>query len=245
MIRFIIATTQRSGSSLMRMSLQDYPGIQCHGDLFINVPKPEWPMEYQNYIRRSLFRKLEHRFYRRALIKRYLNWVLSHDRQSLAVGFKLMYNQARRYPDAVEWIRAHDFRVVHLVRKNSLRTLISEKIANSTRVYTTTKDAEQQTLELDPPAVLNELRRRQALVEQHPALWTGCPLLEISYESFVANRDLESRRLLEFLEVPYRGPLESSLRKISRRTLRETVANYDEVSAALAGTQFETLLTEL
>jgi len=53
-----------------------------------------------------------------------------------AVGFKLHYEQIWQVPDVLEWLVAQkDLRVVHLKRRNLLRSRVSQRIAEMTQFF--------------------------------------------------------------------------------------------------------------
>jgi len=66
--------------------------------------------------------------------------------------------------------------------------------------------------------------------------------IEISYESFVANRDAETQRILDFLNIDQFVPLTTELVKLNPDSLQEIIENYEEVKQALSGTASENFL---
>jgi hypothetical protein len=67
----------------------------------------------------------------------------------------------------------------------------------------------------------------------------GHPTFRIAYEDLGEEAELE--RLQRFLDVPTES-LSSWFEKLRTAPLSETVENWDELAAALAGTRFEQLL---
>jgi hypothetical protein len=59
-----------------------------------------------------------------------------HPEAIRAVGFKLHYEQIWQVPDVLEWLVAqNDLRVVHLKRRNLLRSRVSQRIAEMTQFF--------------------------------------------------------------------------------------------------------------
>jgi hypothetical protein len=68
------------------------------------------------------------------------------------------------------------------------------------------------------------------------------PVHEVEYEQLVADPS-RFRGVLQFLDVdPDAGELRTTLRKWNQRPYRDAIVNFDEVRAALRGTEFEHLL---
>jgi hypothetical protein len=70
------------------------------------------------------------------------------------------------------------------------------------------------------------------------------PTIEITYEDYISvgGAEEDARLCAALGETVPEGGLSSSLTKISSDDLRDTVANYDQVAACLAGTRFERFL---
>ena len=87
-----------------------------------------------------------------------------------------------------------------------------------------------------------DLTRRARLIEKYRTMFADKPYLEISYESFVANRDADTRKVLQFLGIDEFMPFESDLVKLNPDSLEDIIENYEEVVRALKGTTFEKYL---
>jgi hypothetical protein len=58
----------------------------------------------------------------------------------------------------------------------------------------------------------------------------------------VINREAESRRVLDFLNIDQVAPLTTDLVKLNPDSLEDMIENYEEVKQALSGTDFEEFL---
>ena len=106
------------------------------------------------------------------------------------------------------------------------------------------RTAELPRVRIDTEALIDRLRGLEKRVGTARTVLrlSTCPFLEVTYESLV-DGDREFHRVLEFLGVaPSAGLRNSTLVKRSARDHRESIANYDDVRKALAGTAFQELL---
>lgn len=240
MIEFIILSTQRSGSAFLATSLSSHPRIHCYREMFLRRNRNR--IAYRAYRNASLSRRLAHLFRRKQLVSDYLDELFAATGDVDAIGFKLMYNQARELPEVVQWVKEHNAKVIHLLRVNMLKTFVSHSVARARGVYHSTKALEPIKVRLDPAKVLAALTRTTQLVETYRGIFAGNPYLEVTYESFAAHRDDESRRVLEFLNVEPLLPLTTDLVKINPDSLERLIENYEEIVRALKGTAYEPFL---
>ena len=117
MTKFLVLSTQRSGSIFLGTSLDAHPKVRCCEELF--MPKNAGQITYRTYRTESLRRRLGHMIWRRKSIYAYLNGVFSNSEMLDAFGFNCMYGQVRRFPEVMDWCREFNVRVVHLIRENS------------------------------------------------------------------------------------------------------------------------------
>src|SRR5262249_15117478 len=85
-----------------------------------------------------------------------------------AVGFKLMYNQARAESGLLPYLTVRRARVVHLVRANGLEALISYQVAKAAGSYHPSRGeaASTPTVRLDADGVRSRLEERE-----HETAW--------------------------------------------------------------------------
>jgi LPS sulfotransferase NodH len=129
------------------------------------------------------------------------------------------------------------FKIIHLTRPNKLRQFLSQKMAEARGRYHKWDD-QPETLKLiiDPQTLEQELEWRIERDRTEIAALEGLDLITVEYA-----RDLENPvahqatidRILDSLSLE-RRPVQTSLRKVNQRPLRETVENYDEFAARLS-----------
>jgi LPS sulfotransferase NodH len=241
MIKFIVLSTQRSGSSYLGVSLDSHPRIRCCEELF--MPKNHNEITYRTYRTASLERRVSHLFQRKKLIYSYLEQVLRGSPDVDAFGFKFMYGQYRRFPEVMQWAKESDVRIIHLIRRNTLKMIVSREIARKRGVYFSTKPLQPMKVTLDENRVVKEIQRAARAVEEYRNRVAAFPVLEVFYEEFVANHEYESRRLLEFLNCDADVQLTSNLVKTSKDSLDALIENYSQVHRALEHSPFKCLLS--
>ncbi len=251
MKKFVVLSTQRSGSTFLGTCLDSHPDVQAYGELFqhfraerVNMPNPpvRYQVSYQKYLEESFLRRLADRFRQKGLIYKYLEQTYSKFEDKEAVGFKLMYNQAEKRPDIVRWLQENNVKVVHLIRENCLKTFVSLELAKKRGVYSSTKLLDKTKIVLDTERLQAQLEDRKNLIGIHRSMFEANPYIEISYEAFIKSRRLETKRLLAFLNVEETQKLTSELAKSNSNSLKDLIANYEEVAHQLKGSHFEEFL---
>lgn len=220
--RFVLFGRGRSGTTALLSMLGDVPGLQCEGEVL-----HDWVL-----------------FPRRH--------VLGRGARSPAPGYgcKILSYQLRDVQtrlDAPEsFLRAlhdeHGFRVLYLRRTNLLRHALSNIRARREQFHQSKRGTRKggQSLRFDPERVLAWMRSSEALAGYEARLLEGVPHLSLTYEEHVRSADAHQGTVNEicaFLNVET-APVESSYEKIAPPSLREGVANYDELAARLRGTPY-------
>lgn len=162
-------------------------------------------------------------------------------RRIKAAGFKLFYYHLT--PN--EWDRFlsyEDFAVIHLTRKNRLRTIVSLDIAFNTGRWMSSDDAAAQStpkrVALDTATLIGRLeriRRGEALARKR---FRDRRVLELTYEDLVANPVDVFRRVGDFLAVDDIDTDKIALTRQNPESLRQLIVNYAEVHRLLANTPF-------
>lgn len=253
MTRFVIVGVQRTGTTLVRTTLDSHPDILCLGEVFVaasglwirrqcGATMELWQQQelsYRRYVTGSVLHRMGHIAWRRHLVSNYLDWL--YDRKdAFAIGFKFMFNQLRGFPSVVPYIRENRIRVIHVVRENAFDTYLSRVTMRARGFSHSTSHAAQQVkVEIPVDGLVRELENIRQAGEQ----WAGIfqhdvPYLRISYEEFVANRAAEMSKAAEFLCVDHGVALHSNLKKLNKGRLSDIVTNLDEVRRCLEGTAF-------
>ncbi len=276
--KLVLLTTQRSGSTYVRLWLNSHPNVRCHSEIFYReYPAADGFKAYceANRVRRLLYHTLGKRKWSRSpynfvikwLVERFLHnlyrnpkfsapwtdmttdaWVEYQPRedggQEKVVGFQLMYDQLARYSPLQKWAAEPDVSIIHLIRENAVKLLISRIVAKKTGAYQfARKKGPRPKVYLDPTETISELNRIVGLREKMRKKFSNNPYLEITYERFFSEYPVESERVFAFLGIP-KAEMEfpAFLKKLNPNSLEDLVENYDEIAAALRGTPYEQFL---
>lgn len=245
--RFVVITTQRTGSSWFMDRLNAVDGVAGHMELFYELPRRSPPMAGCN----NFPRYVEiHRFYNLGRRPRSTFGYLD-DFFALpgVTGFKLMYSQLRRYPEILLYLARRRVPIIHLIRENSLDIVISETLAGITgRSHTVVGKGvtRPSRIALDPGSLPEQIRRiehKRALVRAVLKFLPN-PVLELSYENLCDSK-LEIRKALDFLGMPAApGTTKSRLVKRNRAPHPEMIENYGEIRMVLIQSKLDYLLKE-
>ncbi len=134
--RFVVLTHPRTGSTLLARALNSHPRITCFGEVF------NWVLTYVNFTVEgydesnaddlNLRNKDPVAFLQERIF-------CQPPGMSSAVGFKLHYSHCSPpwgFPTLLDYLaQDKEIRIVHLLRRNMLKSLASEKIATMTGRY--------------------------------------------------------------------------------------------------------------
>jgi hypothetical protein len=152
--------------------------------------------------------------------------------------------------DFTSFITSRQIPVLHLIRKNTLRVVLSNQLARQTGVWhrTTERSPEEPLpkIRLNPKAVLVDIRYALKLTQDYQSRFAGYPgYEEIVYEDLVRERGFPQtganlRTLAHFLDKKPSGPSLAAIpfKKTTPEDPSEVVENWDEVIRTLRATEF-------
>jgi LPS sulfotransferase NodH len=249
-MNFVLLTTQRTGSTWVRTSLNSHPEIASYGELFLESGRG-FPSRAQfapldtEFFESRLARSLDHAgpLSRARLCVSYLDDLYGRPRKEGVVGFKLMYSQLKKNPVLFGYFLAKRVRVLHLTRRNVLDIVVSDALAKARgQSHVVEGDSIRKVaIRLDPQLT----RRRIAELERQIALirfsLRVSPLSqhELVYEQLRAER-AGLAQALRFLGLDEsQGEfLTSSLKKLGSGAKSEAILNWDELERSLRNTRF-------
>lgn len=240
MVKFIILTTQRTGSTLLWKFLNGHPSIEGHGEMFLSTHRG--PDTYAMYKKRSVKRRILHYTSRQKILNEYMNELFQQKEKIRAIGFKLMYTQFFR--ELENWIFDNQISIIHLIRENVLKTIVSRVTAKKRSLYHA-KDGDiihDVKVKINPKKLIKNFEKIINEVNMYKTKFQDLPYIEISYESFTKDRENCSKKLFEFLKVPHIENLPVPLRKINPESLEKIIINYDKIVSMLSGTIYENYL---
>lgn len=227
---FVLAALPRSGSYMLASALDAHPRVRCAGEALSPWRQDLGPFgSAAELLRREVYT----------------------DRPGpAAVGFKLLPQDGRgdRLGDAREFLRDLGVTVIHLVRRNLLRQVLSFAVAEQTDVWILEAGASRPRpapVALDPARLVQRFAELEARQRRHEEelRGEGGPTLRVAYEDLVADRSGEMARIFALLGVEPRS-VAPSTRRQEKRPLPRAITNYPEVAAALRGSRWESFLAD-
>lgn len=155
----------------------------------------------------------------------------------------LHYNQIEMLPNRLVLHILSTTRMVHLVRENVLRSMVSDLAAVHRKTLPPELVSPGAPISITLPAdsLVQELQRQEQEIADWRKLLAPVTACELTYENLVADTSGECGKVLAALRLPPHD-LSSGLQRMTPQPLREVVANFEEVAAVLAGTRFAPML---
>ena len=239
-MRFVILSTQRSGSTWVADILNGVEKVKVYGEQFL-PEKRTWDVGEVDFPR---FIEYENHGIRPLSTFRYLDDLYG---QVENVGFKLMYSQIQQLPETFLYLILKRVKVIHLVRTNYLDVILSTKMAEARGQFHLTSSGDSlDTLQvhLEPEYVLQRIRRQQKKVNIFRNFLKMCSIshLEVQYESLLKNPE-NFEGIFAFLGfLPSEKMPESRLSRIREGRHQEEILNYEQIREVLVEHGFENLL---
>ena len=243
--KFIVFTTNRSGSEWVISTLNSIPNVSAQGELFLPRPRVSerrWDSDFARP--RFIETRPTGLSFRPFSVFSYLDRL--YDTPG-AVGFKLMYAQLGLYPEILPYLVQNGVRVVHLVRKNHLDVLLSFAVKaklGKAHLLAGQSGPGELSVTLETKDLLKKLRRLELKQNAARKLLKvfRLPYIEVVYENLLQD-PLHFRVVWDFLSIqPEQALPQSTLVKIRRGGHREVILNYDEVRQCLRYSKFAHLL---
>lgn len=258
---FIVFGHQRTGTTLLVSRLDSHPEIRCHEEVLLPSAVNSSPLmrDWLEIRSRPQWLRVVPGV-RASFLASLVNDATVHGNFG-AVGFKVTYNQISLWPKLAylvppvsfllpdpalrNWLKSNRALVIHVRRRNHLRILVSHALAaQNGRFHSRNPAVKDEKIWISLRTL--KLRLERILLAETVAckVISGLSSIEIYYEDYTnGSARTDDVRLCNALglSLPVSG-LNSPLRKLSPRSMRDTVANYDQVARYLAGTRFECFL---
>ena len=235
--KFLILTTQRSGSTHLTHLLGTHPNITTYSEIFNEsaVGWGRWKPSYAKSSPRTIFyiRNLfPHYFLRHFIYKEY-------PRHIQAVGFKIMYSQLEKFPSLLPYLISHNVQILHLQRTNLLDVFVSLKRSEVANIWhTTTTSHPNVHLYISPHECHEFFKKQHNLQIYYSTLIAKAITMKVSYEQIHTHEQSEIKKIESFLQVQPK-PLHSIFHKMNDLPHHATIINYDELFRAFKKTQWK------
>lgn len=216
--RFAIVSTARTGSNYLSGGLKTSPSVRMYHEIFADHNR-EIGKDFEKVL---------------ATLFQY------ESKETEVVGFKVFYNHLTDD----EWKKLmadRDLKVIHLTRRNRLKTVISLEIAFKTGYWTKSSISGgpmDKRLVLDPPLLLKRLEQIEQGEAATRARFADRPILEVVYEELVQSPREVFASVGEYLAVDDIDPDKIKLKKQNPETVQQLITNYAEVESSLRNTRF-------
>lgn len=225
--RFVLFAQGRTGSSLLRSLLNAHPEIHC-ADEVLGPRAVLFPVAHVERLARLT--------------------------EAPVWGFKVKVYQLTRHQGLADphaflaALAERGHRIIHLRRRNLLRQAVSNAVAVGSGRYLHAEGDEPGvvTVNLDPAETIEVMRRRLAHAAAEDAALAGLEHLDVVYEDDLldpARHQATADRVVGYLGREPQ-PVATRMRRSGSPHLSDQVENWDEVAAALAGTEFEAFVDD-
>lgn len=216
--RFAVVGNARTGSNYLLDGLKSSPSVRVYHEIFAS---------HNREVGRDFDRILATLFQ-------------PESRSTQVVGFKVFYNHLTEE----EWqklVACQDIKVIHLTRRNRLRTVISLEIAFKTGQWTQSGHSgapKEKRVPLDPEKLIKRLEQIEEGELATRARFCDRQVLEVVYEDLVRSPQAVFASVGAYLGVDGIVPDKIRLKKQNPEGLEQLILNYDEVAAVLKNTRF-------
>jgi LPS sulfotransferase NodH len=218
--RFAIVGNARTGSNFLLDGLKSSPSVRMYHEIFADHN-----------------RRVGEDF------DRVFSTVFQPESQSTKiVGFKVFYNHLTE-DEWQKFLACRDLKIIHLIRRNRLRTVISLEIAFKTGQWTksgkgNSGEFKEKRLKLNPSKLIKRLEQIQEGETTARIRFRDRQVLEVVYEELVQSPQSVFESVSAYLGVDGIDPNKIRLKRQNPETLRQLIINYDEIEAALRNTRF-------
>lgn len=240
--KFIVLSQARTGSNFLLSLLDSHEQVITYGELFVKSDCIGWHrLKYNEYWQSksliSLMNKKPQEFLQKKVFRKYPSPIA-------AVGFKIFYGQAKEFPTKTVWEflqSQRDIKIIHLKRKNLLKSLLSLKKALITDQWIAISQKELQdksrdiSITLTYEDCLQYFHKTHDIMLEHDIFFSQHPIIDIYYEDLCEDHINQTRIIQDFLGLKYRA-LKSYTVKQSSLSLSESITNYFELKEQFQNT---------
>jgi len=218
--KFIVLGRNRIGSNLLISMLNSHPSIYAVYEIFRTLDSTSIDDIINN------------------IYSRYPRFVK-------AVGFKIFYHHPVDDKSGTVWnklTKMEDLNIIHLKRRNILRSVLSKEIAHVTETWL--KKDHRRAIDIKDKRVHlyeNELLKAFKQTREHETtygqMFSSNPMIEIYYEDLVSNPLIEFQKITDFLNLRFCNP-KTTLKKQNPERMSDLIVNYESIKRIFADTEW-------
>ncbi|KAK3277677.1 hypothetical protein CYMTET_14329 [Cymbomonas tetramitiformis] len=247
--KFVIVSSQRSGTRWLVSLLNSHPDVAVGGELFSHS---HGTLDWE-----QILKTLQTYYFDCSERKNWKSLKSLKGANATTVGFKWMYGQGleNNYPLVLKFLQEKEIAVVHLERRDALKQAVSyfsnRFNAETTEHHahaTTEKEAalRRHAIHIDVQALLKRMTAVSESTKRAEEVFSGSGIayLRLIYEDMTSSEEqkrVELQKLQKFLSLTVRE-LSSKQVQIHSSNLSESILNYGEIAEGLRGTSFAEFL---
>lgn len=246
MVKFLITGLPRSGTTVISGSVSVHPEILFYGELLNHFEHVRYKEATQLTIGGGLKTSKEKRYEFKTCSpeengSHYLQEFYSLDANSKAIGFKLLYHQARNGLNSEAWrylANNNNIKIIATRRENLLDIVCSWVKANQSRVWHISGDEKSLQYFKIPIKRCEELFNQFSIAQKIIKLFENKhDVLKINYQMINNDFGGTMSTIYDFLELDTidAKPL---LKKIAQNTPKDELINYDELKKYFSNSQY-------
>lgn len=224
--KFVIISQSRTGSTLLMALLNNHENIICDGELFKNLNGNSCKHIWNRFFSKKP-KKIEQ------------------------VGFKLFYYHPLKGDQSVWDFIKNDksITIIHLVRKNWMRVLVSQKVGLKTKLWTENiykphlVSIEEKKVEISIDECEEAFKKASLNEEKTREHFASHPFVEVTYEDLSEDSDSVIRKITNVLNVNYQK-VKANNKKQNTEPLEELVINFSELQDHFRDTKWAYLFSE-
>lgn len=163
-----------------------------------------------------------------------------------AVGCKIFYNHMTQ-DEWREFEKLDEFKIIHLMRRNRLQTLVSLAIAFKTDIWLQRNSqkripVDRKKVRLEPENLIAQIMQIEAWESETRNRFAHRNVLEIYYEDLVNDFRSIAEKAIRFVGAERWKLNRVAYKKQNPESLAQLISNFDEVTEALKNTPWEQYL---
>jgi hypothetical protein len=212
---FVIGFVGRVGSSYLQGLLNNHPDVSCKGEILANGMLQRSGKNLRPYIDE-----------------------LVHNAGKPVNGYKLALEHIQVFPEVLDVLREHRYRVIHLTRRNRLDQFISMRLAQINGIWRSDFGSYSiQSFRAEPQQISASVKLLIEYDEELNRYFYDLPTLRLTYEELVAGYGYRST--FGFLGIADHDLHSPYRRQRNSGGQREAIENFDELMEYFRGTDLE------